>query len=335
MIESVQFKNFKVLRDTELPLGPFTLIVGPNGSGKSTALQALKIACSRSEYNYNQIVTAGLNGAGAPVVEITINWSEKSKTLFQWPPGGTGGVGFVDSQGAPSPSSDRHGKLLQWLNGVRVYSLDPKQIARPMPLKPQAELEPDGLNLVIVLDRLRDQYPERFELLNGALGEWIPEFDRILFETPHQGDRAFLLRTRKGHHQIPAAELSHGTLLALAMLTLGYLPDPPTVVCLEDPDRGLHPRLLRDVQDALYRLAYPENFGESRKPVQVIATTHSPYFLDLYRDHPEEVVIAEKTEQGTQFKRLSGHPHLDEILRDSHLGEIWYTGILGGVPTHA
>jgi hypothetical protein len=104
---------------------------------------------------------------------------------------------------------------------------------------------------------------------------------------------------------------------------------------LEYPDRGLHPRLLRDVQDALYRLAYPENFGESRKPVQVIATTHSPYFLDLYRDHPEEVVIAEKTEQGTQFKRLSDHPHLDEILRDSHLGEIWYTGILGGVPAHA
>jgi predicted ATPase len=335
MIESVQFKNFKALRDTELPLGQFTLIVGPNGSGKSTALQALKMAGSPSQYNYSQIVTVGLNGAGASMVEITINWRGKSKTIHQWTPGGTGGVGIVDSQGAPSPYNDRQRNLLQWLHGVRIYSLDPKQIAREMSLLPQAELQSDGSHLVIVLDRLRDQYPERFDLLNEALGEWIPEFDRILFETPHEGYRAFLLRTREGHHKIPATELSHGTLLALAMLTLAYLPDPPSMVCLEDPDRGLHPRLLRDVQDALYRLAYPENFGESRKPVQVIATTHSPYFLDLYRDHPEEVVIAEKTEQGTQFKRLSDHPYLDEILRDSHLGEIWYTGILGGVPAHA
>ncbi len=332
MIESVQFKNFKVLRDVELPLGRFTLIVGPNGSGKSTALQALKMVSSPSQYNYGQIVTAG---SGAPMVEITINWTEKYKTLHPWDPGSAGGMRFVDSQGAHLPNSDQQRTLQEWLNGVRIYSLDPKQIARGMQLLPQAELQPDGANLVIVLDRLRDQYPERFDSLNEALGQWVPEFDRILFETPYEGFRAFLLRTRKGHHKIPAGELSHGTLLALAMLTLAYLPDPPSMICLEDPDRGLHPRLLRDVQDALYRLAYPENFGESRKPVQVIATTHSPYFLDLYRDHPEEVVIAEKTEQGTQFKLLSDHPNLDEILRDSHLGEIWYTGILGGVPAHA
>src|SRR5262245_29849006 len=73
MIESVQFKNFKVLRDAELPLGRFTLIVGPNGSGKSTALQALKIAGAPSQYYYHQIATAGLSGAGAPAVEIIIN----------------------------------------------------------------------------------------------------------------------------------------------------------------------------------------------------------------------------------------------------------------------
>jgi predicted ATPase len=146
--------------------------------------------------------------------------------------------------------------------------------------------------------------------------------------------RAFALRTRRGQHEIAAVDLSQGTLLALAMLTLAYLPDPPPLICFEEPDRGIHPRLLRDVQEALYRLSYPENYGEDRQPVQIIATTHSPYFLDLFRDHPEEVVIAEKTDQGTQFVRLSDQPNLDDILQDSHLGEVWYTGILGGVPAH-
>jgi hypothetical protein len=81
-------------------------------------------------------------------------------------------------------------------------------------------------------------------------------------------------------------------------------------------------------------LSYPENYDEGREPVQVVATTHSPYLLDLYRDYPEHIVIADKTEQGARFERLSDQPHIDEILRDSHLGDVWYTGVLGGVPAH-
>jgi predicted ATPase len=116
------------------------------------------------------------------------------------------------------------------------------------------------------------------------------------------------------------------------MLSLAYLPDPPSIVCLEEPDRGIHPRLLRDVRDALYRLSYPEQFGEEREPVQVIATTHSPYMLDLFKDHPEEIVIAQKEGQEARFERLADRPDVDEILQDAHLGDLWYSGILGGVP---
>jgi predicted ATPase len=116
------------------------------------------------------------------------------------------------------------------------------------------------------------------------------------------------------------------------MLTLAHLPNPPSLIGLEEPDRGIHPRLLRDVRDALYRLAYPESFGESRPAVQVIATTQSPYFLDLFREHPEGIVIAEKEGLEAKFVPLASHPHIEEILADGQLGEVWYSGVLGGVP---
>jgi len=325
MIESVHFRNFKVLRDATLPLGRFTLIVGPNGTGKSTVLKAFGMAGFPGGYHYEQVASIGLNGTDTPKVEVNITWVDGNKTLVQWNPGNAGEGGFTGSH------SNRDEKD-RWIRGIRIYSLNSDAIARVMPLKPQAELLPDGSQLAIVLDRMRDQYPERFEILNEALLRWMPEFDRILFGTPEDGQRSFLLRTKNGHHGIPATELSQGTLLALAMLTLAYLPNPPSMVCIEEPDRGIHPRLLREVQDALYRLSFPENYGEQRDPVQVIATTHSPYLLDLYSDYPEDVVIAERTEQGSCFKRLAEHPHLSDILLDSHLGEIWYTGILGGVP---
>jgi len=103
---------------------------------------------------------------------------------------------------------------------------------------------------------------------------------------------------------IKAHDVSQGSLIALAMLTLAYLPDPPPLVCLEEPGHSMHLRLLRDVRDVIYRLAYPESFGEKCAPVQVIATTHNPYLLDLFREHPEEIVIAEKLGLEAKFARL-------------------------------
>jgi hypothetical protein len=64
----------------------------------------------------------------------------------------------------------------------------------------------------------------------------------------------------------------------------------------------------------------------------VIATTHSPYFLDLFRNRPEEIVLANKRGPDVEFQRLSEQPHVQEVLGDAPLGEVWYTGILGGVP---
>ncbi|MGH9425302.1 MAG: AAA family ATPase, partial [Terriglobia bacterium] len=194
------------------------------------------------------------------------------------------------------------------------------------------ELAGNGSNLAAVLDALTDSEPERFEALNQELARWLPEFDRILFETPNPGHKAFLLRTRVGHHRYRASDLSQGTLHALAFLTVAYLPSPPPIVCFEEPDRGIHPRLLHDIRDGMYRLAYPKDFGENRQPVQVIATTHSPYLLDLYKDHPEEIVIAHKDKEGVHFERLSEKPNVHEFLDGAPLGDVWLSGILGGVP---
>lgn len=334
MLKSVQFKNFKVLRDATLPLSRFTLLVGPNGSGKSTALQAIEAMDRTRDPLFRNFVSAGLPSESERVIEVILHWAapyEGVTTVAQWIPQGF--VPLSHQRGGRGVLSENEEQLMRAkLRRIKILTLEAASVAAPAHLQPKAEFDQHGSCLAGIFDRLRDQEPERFEALNDEVGRWFPEFDRILFDTPAQGQRAFLLRTRKGHYKIPAADLSHGTLLALVILTLGYLPDPPSIVGIEEPERGLHPRLLRQIQDALYRLSYPENFAETREPVQVIATTHSPYFLDLYKDHPEEVVIAQKTPEGACFERLSEQPHISEILGDAPLGEVWYSGILGGVP---
>jgi len=231
------------------------------------------------------------------------------------------------------------GKLVvamrEWLQRTRFYSFDAARIAVSSKLQDRVEMAESGERLAVVLDRIRDQYPEHFDRINKAVANWLPEFDSILFDVPAEGDRCISLRTRKGAHKISAEDLSQGTLIALALLTLAYLPEPPSLVLLEEPDRGLHPRLLRDVKDALYRLSFPEESGEDREPVQVVATTHSPYFLDLFRDHPEQIVVAEKKGNEATFSRLVDRHDLDGLLDESPLGDLWYSGVLGGVPSDA
>ena len=219
----------------------------------------------------------------------------------------------------------------QWLARMQTYSLDSLAIAQPVAVNSGASLQPHGGGLAAVLDDLRDNHPERWNSLLTEMGRWLPEYDYIGFDKPQQGSKGIKLRTKKGAHEIPARDLSQGTLLALALLTLAYLPNPPSLVGLEEIDRGLHPRLLRHLQDALYRLSYPESCGETRPPIQVIATTHSPYLLDLYREHPEEVVLAQKQGLEVEMKRLADIAHYGEILGDSPLSEVWYSGVLGGV----
>jgi len=338
MIKSIHFQNFKALRDATLPLGPFTLIVGPNGSGKSTAMQAFSFVQRANIYDYDKIVTAGLPEPSDVEVQFTDDVTGRTTSAVLHHPD------WQDED--PQPPEEDPGSLhdpeedVNYLSpfetalaSFKVYSLDAKRIAQPVGIDSVPELREDGFGLANVLDDLSDQEPERWEALNHELNRWLPEFDHVTFERAPNSTKSFQLRTAFGHHKYSASDLSQGTLFAVALLTLAYLRKPPAIVCFEEPDHGIHPRLLESIRDAMYRLAYPKDFSGNREPVQVIATTHSPYLLDLYKEHPEEVVIAHKDELGAHFERLSEKPHITELLKGAPLGDIWFSGILGGVPS--
>jgi predicted ATPase len=327
MFKTVAFDNFKALRSATLPLQPFTLLVGPNGSGKSTALQAIRLAAHQHFYESDRI--RSLNVSPDASTRVVINWDNGAKTYAEF------ARGNFARRHDNLPPGMLPGSLDQLLGNTRFYSFDPAMIARSQTLMPNAVLQPDGGHLAVVLDRLRDSDPERFENLNRDLRDWLPEFDRVLFRTPSEGQREFLLRVAGSKSGITASELSHGTVFALTLLTLSNLLDPPPFLGIEEPERGVHPRMLRRVQDALYRLCYPKKYGDARPPVQVLATTHSPFLLDLYRDYPDQIVIAEKRDGEATLTRLTDKVDVGKLLGEAGLGDLWYSGILGGVPPEA
>jgi len=329
LIVSVEYTNFGVLKDAVLPLGRFNVILGANGTGKSTALRGLYLL--REPNLVNEVLFLEADSSA----RLLVNFSEPlSDFVFgmDWVSGGLRGQGrFIEGQWQNGgPGWDVATKFMQ---GISLYRLQPEQIAGVATVMAGAKLSTVGHNLVSVLDRIRDEFPERFEAINRALPEWVPEFDKILFDSPGQGQKRVMLRLRGTKRSIPAPYLSDGTLLALALLTIANAPETPSILLIEEPDRGVHPRLLRLIADLLHRIAFPEPIIEDREPIQVVITTHSPYLLDCFSDHPEEVLVAQREGEAATFKKLSDMPKLREILGDAMLGEAWFTGVLGGVPS--
>jgi len=115
--------------------------------------------------------------------------------------------------------------------------------------------------------------------------------------------------------------LSDGTLKFLCLLAVLLDPEPAPLICIEEPEVGLHPEAIQIVAEALV---------EASERTQVIVTTHSEALIDALSDRPEDVLVTERDfDNGTQFRRLNKE-QLSVWLERYSLGQLWRKGELGG-----
>lgn len=330
MIDAIEFHSYRVLSRTTLTLERFNLILGPNGSGKSTAVQALlALAESVGGGDDTPVEQPEIQAEDQRFTVTFIDpFSEYTACVYR-PAGAV--VDRVEFKRAGRPLDKVPAELRVWLGGIRSLSFDASALARPCPVGPDRRLGVDGSGFPALLGGFSEASPDQWEVLVEEFSELMPEFTRLTPICSEDGTWRFTATNQAGL-DIPAERLSQGTLVALAIHTLAYLPDRPTLLCLEELERGIHPRLLREVHDSLYRLCYPEDGGQVGAPVQVLATTHSPYLLDLFSDHPEEVVLSVKEGSTATFQNLTDLPDLDELMQSGSLGDLWFSGVIGGVP---
>ena len=87
----------------------------------------------------------------------------------------------------------------------------------------------------------------------------LPDYARIeLRDAPGDKIELALALREAGGAMIPADGLSQGTRYLLAVLALAYDLAPPASLCIEEVDRGIHPRRLREVLGACARETPPE-----------------------------------------------------------------------------
>jgi len=220
--------------------------------------------------------------------------------------------------------------VTQELQSWQFFHFEPDALREPSPAMDILELETNGRGLSGFYDTLSNRDPSRFKLAERALQRGIPEARGIrVLDT---GDRRRMLAiVRDDGREFTARVLSDGTLRFLAFLALAYAPQPPGLVCFEEPENGVHPGRLPFVVDTLRGIS-ERGLAESRHP-QVLINSHSPYLVDLL--NPDEMLIAWLAKNQTRFTPagkdlFTSHSALKNILESGEqtLGELWSQGSL-------
>lgn len=182
---------------------------------------------------------------------------------------------------------------------------------------PGDRLEEDFSNLGLFLNHLRGVPKAKNRIINHLRDLYAGLDD---FDVRIKGGTVEVFLT-EGDFTIPASRLSDGTLRYLCLLAILCDPDPPPLICIEEPELGLHPDMLPKVADLL--IAASES-------TQLIVTTHSDILVDAMTEQPESVVVVEKHDGQTELTRLQEDSELKAWLAKYRLGQLWTRGEIGG-----
>ncbi len=223
-------------------------------------------------------------------------------------------------------------KIPSWvrlrLGSWRLYHMHDTSRSSPMRKTGKVDdnefLKADGSNLAAFLYFLQEKHQNSYSLIRRTIQRVTPFFDDFRLRpsrlTP---DYIKLEWTHKDSTQyFDASSFSDGTLRFIALATLFLQPKEflPSVILVDEPELGLHPSAI-EMLASLVR--------QASQNTQVIASTQSSLLLDHFA--PEDVMVANRVEGGTQIQRLEPEP-LKDWLEDYSLGQLWEKNELRGRP---
>jgi predicted ATPase len=210
------------------------------------------------------------------------------------------------------------------LSSFRVFDVDVDAARLPSRVdRRYGFLSSRADNLAVFLNFLSED-PALWERLLDDARSVLPQLKDIQFASVGgQASQVAVHLVERGlRRPTPLADASYGTVRLLGLLALFYDPAPPALTCIEEIDHGLHPQALQLIVNRL---------REASTLTQFIVATHSPALTD--RLQPEEIVICERDDEGASLIPAIPTDDVRAIVEESGdlpLGELWFSGVLGG-----
>lgn len=183
-------------------------------------------------------------------------------------------------------------------------------------------LSREGENLSLVTEFLYKRHPDVFRTILKKLSERVPGITDVKAKTTEEG--RVLLRFKDGAFEDPflARYVSDGTIKMFAYLLLLYDPNPHPLLCVEEPENQLYPKLLWELAEEFR--AYAGRGG------QVFVSTHSPDFLNAVE--LDEVFWLVKEGGYAKIKRARDDQQIRAYMEaGDKMGYLWKQGFFEGV----
>jgi predicted ATPase len=178
-----------------------------------------------------------------------------------------------------------------------------------------------GDNLPRVALYLYEQYRKEFEKILETMARRVPGISTI--EPKLMDDGYLTLRFQDGSFKTPFLDryVSDGTIKMFAYLILLHDPKPHPLLCVEEPENQLYPKLMRELAEE-FRL-YASRGG------QVLVSTHSPDFLNAVE--LDEVCWLVKKDGETEVRRAKDDPQIAAYMAEGdQMGYLWKQGFFEG-----
>ncbi|HCC52931.1 MAG TPA: chromosome segregation protein SMC [Porphyromonadaceae bacterium] len=179
-------------------------------------------------------------------------------------------------------------------------------------------LRKSGANLTHILNNLKLNYTFDFERLEETFRNVNPYFKSIEISNLY-GQSYLSLREKNMSKAIGALHISDGTLRFLLMESVFYNPSRGVLVAIDEPERGMHPDMIRSIADMMKHAA-----GQS----QIIVATHSPHLLNQFE--LEDILVFEKDSENSTIIRRVSESDFPDWEGEYLPGQMWLLGQIGG-----
>lgn len=188
----------------------------------------------------------------------------------------------------------------------------------PAEFSTDTRLRKSGDNLVQILSELKLNHAFDFRRLEETFHNVNPYFKSIEI-TNLYGQSYLSLLEKNMSRAIGALHISDGTLRFLLLESIFYNPARGGLVAVDEPERGMHPDMIRSIADMMKHAA---------KESQIIVATHSPHLLNQFK--LEDILVFEKDEKNTTVVRKVSEDDFPDWEGDFLPGQMWLLGQIGG-----
>jgi len=355
-LSRINIKGFKSIKDCDLELKMINVLIGSNGSGKSNFISAFSLL--QNVLASNLAVYVGQSGVNALLFKGRKNTDEIAiEVLF-----GNNSYGFnlvptddnrlifkkeyFSYYGAfvnESNVSRGHIESL-WKQGThnridefvmpilakqnwRVYHFHDTSknanVKQEHNVSNNKVLLFDAANLAAFLYRLRENFEFSYNEIVSTIKLIAPYFDDFELETNEGNPEKIVLRWKQiGCDDIfNASQFSDGTLRFICLVTLLLQPQDlqPESIIIDEPELGLHPYAITIFAEIIKQISANK---------QIIISTQSVELLNEF--DVDDVIVVNRDNDGSTFKRLDEDCLKDWLEKDYTLGELWNKNIFGG-----